>query len=62
MPIKATVKAVTAATGLTACNAEVVATKATTAKMDAKTTIVPTAKVLWLTSSSTCLHYRIEPI
>jgi hypothetical protein len=52
MPIKATVKAVTAAKGLTACSIEVVAKSVTTVILETKTTIVPIAKLLWLNSKS----------
>jgi hypothetical protein len=50
MPIKATVKAVTAAKGLTVCSIEVVAKNVTTVMLETKTTIVPIAKFLWLNS------------
>jgi len=48
MPIKATVKAVTAATGLKACNIEFIAKSETMVMLEAKMTIVPIAKLLWL--------------
>jgi hypothetical protein len=48
MPIKATVKAVTTATGLKACNIEFIAKSETMVMLEAKMTIVPIAKLLWL--------------
>ena len=45
-PIKATVKAVMAATGFMACRIEVVAKKVPTVIIDAKTRKVPNAKLL----------------
>jgi hypothetical protein len=45
-PIKATVKAVKAATGLMACRIEVVAKKVTTVMIDIKTRKEPIAKLL----------------
>ncbi len=46
MPIKATVKAVTAATGLGACSIEFIANSVTIVMVEPKTTIVPIAKLL----------------
>ena len=51
MPIKATVKAVTAATGLIACRKGVVRS-VTAVTAEPKIKAVPTAKLLWLISSS----------
>jgi hypothetical protein len=42
----------TAAMGLKACSIEVIANSRTPVMMEAKTTIVPIANILWLTSPS----------